>query len=320
MDTLAVVNGVLRAFSSYLCHRAFTFCRRTFTGYPSREMARSSVECILIMVNSCNAQPCRRECELFASGSEMYPVRRNIIFTARIRFQHVEIMPGENSFSKLQYFENSIRLHVCSFNLAPVHIPNWKCIPIIIQRVSSFNASPPSKFFNEITKNRSISATVVVSSFLLSSTNSVSINSFLAQEPIDRTNSKRILLFIAVHSEQSPGERVKFSRLPLSLPRAFPPPISDSIPRVGCSGPADIIRLILDRRLSVMNFHANDAAPVILPSLFPSTSRPFHDIRPAGRSAARRLRVSKGAAGSDRSAPSLSAAVDPPRHHGHRLP
>lgn len=226
MDTLAVVNGVLRAFSSYLCHRAFTFCRRTFTGYPSREMARSSVECILIMVNSCNAQPCRRECELFASGSEMYPVRRNIIFTARIRFQHVEIMPGENSFSKLQYFENSIRLHVCSFNLAPVHIPNWKCIPIIIQRVSSFNASPPSKFFNEITKNRSISATVVVSSFLLSSTNSVSINSFLAQEPIDRTNSKRILLFIAVHSEQSPGERVKFSRLPLSLSLSLSPSLA----------------------------------------------------------------------------------------------
>lgn len=37
------------------------------------------------------------------------------------------------------------------------------------------------------------------------------MNSLLAQKPIDRTNSKRILLFIAV---QSPGERVKFSHLP----------------------------------------------------------------------------------------------------------
>lgn len=37
------------------------------------------------------------------------------------------------------------------------------------------------------------------------------MNSLLAQKPIDGTNSKRILLFIAV---QSPGERVKFSHLP----------------------------------------------------------------------------------------------------------
>lgn len=49
------------------------------------------------------------------------------------------------------------------------------------------------------------------------------------------------------------------------------------------------------------------------PSSPSPTSRPFHDIRPAGRNAARRLRVSKGAASSDRSAPSLSAAVDIPR-------
>lgn len=66
---------------------ARTFCRQVSQAIrPSREMARSSVECILIMVNSCNAQPCRRECELFASGSEMYPA------------QKYHFHPRENSF------------------------------------------------------------------------------------------------------------------------------------------------------------------------------------------------------------------------------
>lgn len=49
---------------------------------PSREMARSSVECILIMVNSCNARPCRRECELFTSGSILRGISQKYHFAA----------------------------------------------------------------------------------------------------------------------------------------------------------------------------------------------------------------------------------------------
>lgn len=114
----------------------------------------------------------------------------------------------------------------------------------------------------------------------------------------DRTNSKRVLLFIAVHSRSSRpmhgSERVKFSHLPPHI-RFYS----------GCSGPADIIRLILDyRRLPVMNFHANEPRRDP-PSILLSTSRPSHDIRPsAARPRGRRERRVP-----IDSAPSLSATT-----------
>lgn len=93
-------------------------------------MARSSVECILIMVNSCNAQPCRRECELFASGSEMYPVQK-------YHFHRANSFPtrDRNHATREQFLEITIlQITTLSTCISPI----WKCIPTIIQRVSPF--------------------------------------------------------------------------------------------------------------------------------------------------------------------------------------
>lgn len=173
---------------------------------PSREMARSSVECILIMVNSCNAQPCRRECELFASGSEMYPVQK-------YHFHRANSFPtrDRNHATGEQFLEITIlQITTLSTCISPI----WKCITNNNTTQQYPLSNSAAKFLQrEITKNRSISATnaTIVVYSLVPFINSRSINSLLAQKPIDGTNSKRILLFIAV---QSPGERVKFSHLP----------------------------------------------------------------------------------------------------------
>lgn len=106
---------------------------------PSREMARSSVECILIMVNSCNAQPCRRECELFASGSEMYPVQK-------YHFHRANSFPtrDRNHATREQFLEITIlQITTLSTCISPI----WKCITNDNTTRILFH-TPPRNFFN----------------------------------------------------------------------------------------------------------------------------------------------------------------------------
>lgn len=172
--------------------------------------------------------------------------RRNII--SQREFAPTRRNPATRN-PKLRYLDNSI-----------IRTPSTsrtfrtECTPT----ESTLLNSPP-KFFDEVRKNRSISATKT----RLSPTIPF-IECKFGEEGCsrDRTNSKRVLLFIAVHSRSSHpmhgSERVKFSHL------LSPSPASTAHIRFysGCSGPADIIRLILDyRRLPVMNFHANEPLP-----------------------------------------------------------
>lgn len=109
----------------------------------------------------------------------------------------------------------------------------------------------------------------------------------------------RLIIHSGALTEQSPDARQRTREI------FTPPPPPHIRFYSGCSGPADIIRLILDyRRLPVMNFHANEPRRDP-PSILLSTSRPSHDIRPsAARPRGRRERRVP-----IDSAPSLSATT-----------
>ena len=110
MDTLAVVNAVLLAFSSYLCHRAYIlpskFHRLSDRAgkWRVRQLSASSLWSTRVTPNRV------AENVNFSHQDPKCIPRRNIIFTpVKIRFQHGRNRATrENSFSKLQYFDNSV--------------------------------------------------------------------------------------------------------------------------------------------------------------------------------------------------------------------
>lgn len=110
MDTLAVVNAVLLAFSSYLCHRAYIlpskFHRLSDRAgkWRVRQLSASSLWSTRVTPN-----PVAENVNFSHQDPKCIP-RRNIIFTpVKIRFQHGRNRATrENSFSKLQYFDNSV--------------------------------------------------------------------------------------------------------------------------------------------------------------------------------------------------------------------
>lgn len=101
-----VVNAVLLAFSSYLCHRAYilpsNFHRLSDRAgkWRVRQLSASSLWSTRVTPN-----PVAENVNFSHQDPKCIPCR-NIIFTARIRFQReIEITPRENSFSKLRYFK-----------------------------------------------------------------------------------------------------------------------------------------------------------------------------------------------------------------------